>query len=497
MRKTFANALVRDKGNIGITPSVRDSMLVFYQRNMFIDSIPNNPVRSVIADSEDECIRLADEMDFDFVILTWEGNIFDIHRYHEKCINAVNNLDEKTNGNWLVMGQLIDQYENRVLYNDPKKDEWKNCFYLFPITAIVNLKKWRELGKPAWGGDDGIQNVVTVKPSETCIHDNYTPIEIYAGEGTLDTRVRKSWNFINASLSSGLTVYNIPVEVRNVQNYLYPEVNVERYNNFWTSLHTMPKLTDQYKKVLESVLHSKYPRRINDNTWQCFIKNTEDYTPRSDYHGSIDWTNIDTIILPSSGFKDFIVSMGKQGPRKQVDVIHFDIIRQCVDIRKEVIENWDGTRDNFGIVLGTIAARFKAQGKDCFHMHAMKELTEAYDAILPHFHSEEDLQQQWQVFKNFKHSYIEADMLEDPFGVLKLVTGKSVYICLSDIAGWRNNIIGYGYHTLRKNISNCIGNFKKRGLSGYVDYKDPGTDLQLWQEFNIAVDYLSKPLSSG
>ena len=109
MRKTFANALVRDKGNIGITPSVRDSMLVFYQRNMFIDSIPNNPVRSVIADSEDECIRLADEMDFDFVILTWEGNIFDIHRYHEKCINAVNNLDEKTNGNWLVMGQLIDR----------------------------------------------------------------------------------------------------------------------------------------------------------------------------------------------------------------------------------------------------------------------------------------------------------------------------------------------------------------------------------------------------
>jgi len=30
-----------------------------------------------------------------------------------------------------------------------------------------------------------------------------------------------------------------------------------------------------------------------------------------------------------------------------------------------------------------------------------------------------------------------------------------------------------------------------------VDYKDPGTDIQLWQEFNLAMDYLSKPLSSG
>jgi hypothetical protein len=491
MLKTFANALVKDKSNIGIDPVVRQSLMTFYQRNMYIDRIKNNPVRSIIEDNEDACIESASRENFDYVILTWEGNIFDIHNYHEKCIDAVNNLDEKTNGNWLVCGQIIDQYENRLLYNDPNKDQWQNSFWLFPITAIVNVKKWRELGKPAWGGENQMQELVKVQASKDCIHDNYTPLEITAGQGTSLTKTKKSWNIVNTALANNLTVYNLPVEVRNAQNYLYPEVDVKRYNQFWLSLYNMPKLTDQYKKVLNSIITSKYPRRINDSTWQFFIRNTEDYEPRYPELGSVDWTKVEALMMPSSGFKDFIVSMGSNAARKDFEFIHFDIIPQCVDIKRQIIELWDGKQSSFDAVMTAIGKKYKSNPLDAFHMHSMKSFDEAYLHILPHFNGPEDLEQQWLKFKSCNHKYIEADMLTDPYAAIKLISSKTIYLCLSDIAGWRNNIMTYGYKNLRNDILSCITAIKNKNIDGFVDYKDPGTDLQMWQSFTAAIEHLN------
>jgi hypothetical protein len=493
MRKTYVNSLVSDKGNLNLDPIVRKSLLTFYQRNLYIDSVKDNPVFSIIESTEDECLIKAAESNFDFLILTWEGNIFDIHRYHQECIVSIDAMDIETNGEWLVIGHLMDQEQNRVLHKDPNSSNWTNSFWLFPITAIVNVKKWVELGMPKWGQEDGMINVKKAIPSEECVHDNYTPLLLTVGDGESVTKVKKGWNIINASLQANLPVRNLPNNIRSTQNYLYPENDVSMFNNFWTSLYNMPKLNGQYKKVLDTLLISKYPRRIKDSTWQCFIKNTEDYTPREG-QGEIDWTNINTIMLPSSGFKDFIVSMGVKGPRKKLDVIHFDIISECVDIRKSIIQEWDGKRSTFELLLLSIGKRYRNDPLQTYHMHSMKNLEEAYDHMLAYFKDEQDLEEQWLNYKSFDHSYIEADMLSDPYNALKLIKNKNIYICLSDIAGWRNNIMGYGYRNLRNNIINCLLVMKNKNLDGVVDYKDPGTDLQLWQTFDDAVNYLEQPL---
>lgn len=492
MNKTFTNVLVFDKGHLEIDTTVRDSLKTFYQRNLYMDILPGNPILGMIENNEDDCIKVADNKNINFAILTWEGNIVDIHRYHHECIDFVRKLDEQTNGQWLVAGHIMDQYENRIMFNDPQAEQWRDSFWLYPITAIVNIKKWRELGCPAWGNESDKETISKIIPNEQCIHDKYTPLDIQAGTGFVETKVKKGWNIIDASIKAGMPVYNLSDGIRNAQTYLYPEVNIDRFNSFWQAIQLMPKLNDQYKKVLERILPSKYPRRINDQTWQCFIKNTEDYLPF--IPEQINWDVVDTVMLPSSGFKDFIVSMHKDGPRKDVHVIHFDIIRQCVDIRKQIIQQWDGSRNHLITVLNSISEEWKAKGKDVFHMNSMKELTDVYEAIIPFFKDEQDLQDCWQRFKNFKHDYIEADMLDDPYNALKLVTGKNVYICLSDIAGWRNNIIGYGYKNLRNNISTCVKALSKK-VDGFVDYKDPGTDLQMWQSFNDAIKFLETPIT--
>lgn len=491
MRKTYTNALVFDKNNIGVDNLVRDSLKTFYQRNLYIDSVSGNPMQSIIEDSEDACLHRASDLGFDYLILTWEGNIFDIHRYHQECINFTNQLGE----DWLVAGHIIDQYQNRLLHNDSKAIEWSDSFWLYPITAIVNIKKWQELGRPSWGSETSAQIIKGV-PSTDCVHDNYTPLTLSPSKEKVNAKVKKGWNIINASLDNGIKVLNLNNGIRNNQTYLYPENDVNRYNSFWLSLYMMPKLTDQYKKVLEKILPSKNPRRINDKTWQCFIRNTERYFPQeANYQVKLDWNSIDTIALPSSGFKDFIVSMSKHSARKTVDVIHFDIIKQCTEIRKKIIERWDGSRESFAKTLLSIGAEYNQNPTDTFHMHSMKDIAEAYDHMLPYFYSQEDLKECWQKFKLFNHSYVEADLLDDPLPAINLIKNKKLYICLSDIAGWRNNIISYGYQNLRNDILGCIEKLRNKGIDGFVDYKDPGTDLQMWQSFEDAVKFLKTPIT--
>lgn len=497
MHKTVGNALVKDKSRLGIDPIVRQSLMTFYKRNMYIDRIPDNIILSIMEDTEDACLQTADKHNFDYVILTWEGNIFDIHNYHEKCIQTIDDLNNKTQGDWLVCGQIIDQYQNRILYNDPNKDQWHNSFYLFPITAIVNLKTWRRIGKPTWGQENECHDLINILASQECIHDNYTPLWIKGDQGTRLTKTKKGFNIINESLKNNLPVYNLSADVRNVQNYLYPEVNIDRYNQFWLSLYNMPKLTDQYKKVLSSIITSKYPRRINDSTWQFFAKNTEDYEPKSQEQGSVDWNDVQTLMMPSSGFKDFIISMGKAAPRKDFEFVHYDIIPQCVDIKRQIIEQWDGNRTSLSTVMSTVGKKYKPNPMDAFHMHSMKSFDEVYDHILEYFVDEEDLRNQWIKFKNCQHKYIEADMLTDPNAAIKLITQKTIYLCLSDIAGWRNNIMTYGYRNLRDDIINCLQSLKNKSIGGFVDYKDPGTDLQLWQNFDSAIEHLKQDLNEN
>jgi hypothetical protein len=503
MSKKYINALVTDKSNIGMDPIVRESLLTFYRRNLWIDSVVNNPIRSVTLPTEDECISVAADgldIEFDYLILTWEGNFFDIYRYHHECIAAIDAIENDTNGNWLVAGHIMDQEQNRIFNHDPSSAEWKNSFWLFPITALINLKKWKELGRPLWGSEMGKEliELVTAVPSTDCVHDNYTPLSVTSGEGTKQTRVKKGWNFVNESLKANLPVLNLPKNVREFQNYLYPENNIKLFNDFWHSLYNMPKVTSQYRKVLESVITSKYERRIKDSTWQCFIRNTEDYYPVEHKHNSsnIDWTSIETIMLPCSGFKDFILAMGFKGAKKKLNIIHFDIIPQCVKIRQLLIEQWDGQRSTFSKTLLEIGKYFTVGPPgDVYHMNSMKTLEEAYDHMLQFFGSEDNLERCWKEFQACDHRYVAADMLSDPWMATKFVQGdKKIYVCLSDIAGWRNNLIAYGYRSLRDDIINCVKNLKAKGHDGLIDYKDPATDLQFWHTFDDAIAYLEKNL---
>jgi hypothetical protein len=494
----ISNALIYDKGNIGLDDDIRQSLKIFHQRNIFID-IVKLPSLVTIVETEDQAIKdTADNpSDYDYLILTWEGNIPNIYYYHEACIKHVLDLNAKTDGNWLVTGQIMDQYENRLMFEDPQADQWRGSFYLFPITAIVNLKQWRKLGRPSWG-QQSLQAVNHILPNRGTenIHDNYTPLIINPGTDIVTSPVKKGWNIIDASMKHNMPVYNLSNEIRQNQTYMYPENNPKMFNDFWRSLYTMPKLSDQYLKVLQTVMPSKTPIRIDNNTWGCFIRNTEEYIVERHKHIFDDhMPNVDTLMLPCSGFKDVIIASKKPVHITTIkQVVHFDIIKGCVDIRQRIIQEWDGTRHHFTVLLDSIKDLYqkKYNHPNCFHMSSMNTFDDAYLDILNNFDSEEHLRQSWVDFKQLNHKFIHADILAEPWLVTKQVKNSNVYLCLSDIAGWRSNVIGYGYKTLRAQLGAVVEHLKKNNCVGIVDYKDPATDLQELQEFDEFLTFLKQ-----
>ena len=129
-------------------------------------------------------------------------------------------------------------------------------------------------------------------------------------------------------------------------------------------------------------------------------------------------------------------------------------------------------------------------------MNSMETYDEAYQDILKYFSDEAQITERWKQFQTFDHQWIHADMLDrdGTISVKKLIKGKLIYLCLSDIASWRGNILSYGYKNLRKDIQSSISILLKNNIAGMIDYKDPGTDHQLLQNFDQAISYLNLPL---
>lgn len=498
--KKVAHALVYDKGNIGIDEKIRNSLKVFYKRNLHIDELKFNPESCIIEESVDECLVKGANLDFDFLIITWEGNVFNLYNFHYEVLRSIEKLENETNGNWVVVGHIMDQYRNRILYNPNEAEKYKGSFYLFPITALVNLKKWKEIGSPAWGDTVNKVSVIKAIPSKETIHDNYTPLRLKSSDEIVETSVRPGWNIINETLKKNIDIFNIDNDIRKTQNYLYPENNVDLYNNFWNHLHGLPKLSGAYEKVFSLVISCKSRSRIKDQEWAYFLRNTEAHFPYLKSN-NFDTSDYDFFVLPCSGFKDFIISSVFLPGHDNSKFVHYDILEDCVLIKRKIVEQWDGTRRGLSILLRQIEDDYNTKGKyGCFHMNFMKNLDEVYDQILPYYSSEESLEYHWRDFQHKDHFYINADILSDRdkiFEISKILKNAKTYFSMSDVAGWRMNLLGYSIQGLRDSMKFAVWAILKNREKSIIDYKDPATDLHYLHTYQDAMNNLNSNYEVG
>lgn len=459
--ETVTNAIVMDKGNLGINENIRTSTGIFYKRNQIIDIFKNQLKTSIIEPTENDALRIAgDRYKFHYAILTWEGNFVSSPHYHEACLEHINFLNKQTNERWLISAELF--------YDSEKK---RSC--IGHSTAIVNLKTWRQMDRPPWGKEE-------IAQVEEIIYTDI-PRSIKSTTKRHISKVKKGWFIVNEALKAGLEVHDLSPEIYSAQTYLYPERDPLIYNKFWEGIFNLPKITGPYERVFEKIISSKFSIRIDAETWGYFVKNTENYFP-SYKEEPMPWSDIHCLILPSSGFKDFVVAMSsKQNQaRHHIQVIHYDILTECVSIKKEINERWDGTRNGLVNLLVEINQKYSDTGRksNVFHMNGVDDYNEVYDDILEQFTSEDDLTAAWKEFQTYDHDYITVDMFEQESlnKIGKMIKGENIYLCLSDIAGWRNNMVCHGYKNLRRNVFDIVKSFNDQNFEGMVDYKDPGSD---------------------
>ena len=212
--------------------NVYTSWMLYYLRGHFvrhhIADISDNEL-FLFNDNIDELLADADKKDLDYLILTWFGVYSsDFWNWHDECLNYIQRLDHEQ-PDWLIACQIIDKEKQK------KKQEFENVFYAYPICAIINMNTWRELGKPAWGEAGEIKKIIKPRPSEECVHDDYTPWLLHPSSESATVTTEEGWNFINASLEEGYMIQNLPIEIRKPLHHSYPE------NDPWFWNQTMTK----------------------------------------------------------------------------------------------------------------------------------------------------------------------------------------------------------------------------------------------------------------
>ena len=506
LQGNLVNGFILDKGHLGIDQNVRDSMQIYYRRTPGGDKIS--------APTVDEALQKADTGGYNYIILTWEGNVPKLAMYHPACVDHIEWLERKYGNDWLISGHIIDQYQNRIFMEDIAAEQWKDSFFLFPITAIVNINKWKELGRPEWGEGGSAQSVVGI-PSEEQVHDNYTPLSLMPpGNKTMKkVRHKPGWNLINQSLLNNMPVHNMTEDIRVGQIYMYPEDDTEKYNNFWRAVHLLPSLTGMYDRAWETISLAHSPTRSAKNSARFFLINTEDYSPvpsimtplqlaNSLTAEEIDYSSFKLFIGPAAGWKGFILDATKMHNVKTH--LHFDIYRECVEIRQKFIARWDGRRSTHNSVLTAIGTEIypdDSTGHQAYHMNENENFDFSYNHILKHIYPDLDpasapddiLCKAWAKYRNKSHKFVTGDILSNPKDILwdtRYHGLERTYLWLSDIASWRINVLAFGMRTLRSQLTNVIKFLLNKSLTGVVDFRDTVSDAQLFKDFEDAVRFL-------
>ena len=473
-----------------ISKNVYNSWMLYYARGHYVRShiAEISASERFLIDSQIDII-LNNANHLDYVIVTWFGTYMDdMWNWHDDCIEYIEQLNKNK---WLFSCQIIDKEKQK------KNINFANQFYPYPICTFINLKTWREIGKPKWGDWNKDKEVKIIKPipSKECIHDDYTPLQIESSNELVTIKNQEhGWNFINESLKNNLVIKNIPVKLRKGLLHTYPENYPEGWNNIMEKFMNVPMIDnwdeiDDFKnnlknnfnihddKITQLLTHLSDVKSITHGNrfgkGIFFIYNTEEIIPSQEVYNEC-WPNIDTIIGPCSMFKAFILGSYKSGYIK--NYIHYDIYQRNVDYKKFITENWNGTYNNLHDVL-------KKLDVDSYHYWTTeKNILDKVWTLLEKYLGQENITQSWIEYKNAStHSYILSNALHDDKKIiqqLQKISPKGIYTGLGDIPGFKQNILTYGIDNINKLVIQHIENLESLCDNVFVDIKLPKNDEQ-------------------
>ena len=477
MLKIAHSFILKPEIKNNISKQILDSWMLLYNRASYIrNSSVHAHDRMWHASNVDDVLTHYKNQDVDYLILNWFGVYCkDFGYWHNDCIKYIKELDSK---DWIFAGQLISKEHQK------KNNDYNGHFYPYPITAIINLKTWRDIGCPNWD-NPSVKLFHVPKMSKKFIHGDYTPLELTPTSKHISLRNTESGNsFISKILDSGISVYNIPMEIRGAIIHTYPENDPSSWNNTMKAYMDIPVLLDgQMREFIKHVIHYKNLKHGPEDEGVFFLYCTENIFPNKLKNDAPinALQNVDTIIGPCSMFKAFILGSHTTTVK---NYIHFDIFEKNVSWKRIITESWNGQYDNLVEVLNKLPNCDKSNFWNRSEGDIIKK---QYDELLEYFETPQELEIAWQKYQKQNHKYIKANLLfsdKKIIDAIKQVNSKVVYAAIGDIPGYRINGLNYGIHNITNYTINHLQKIKDNVKELFIDIKIPINDNQIFGDFS-------------
>ena len=157
----------------------------------------------IFAKTIDEALNQTNEHFYDYAMISYIGSFY--HSEHDENIHML--FDKFCSSGKPCRGHLLFH---------PNKSYGR----LHPQTIFLNLKHWKEIGKPSFGKYTG--NVINYNRSKSNVHDDYTPHWIKPGKGFKTVINSEQAQYISKVLEDGKKILNFDRE-RSVKFFCYPE----------------------------------------------------------------------------------------------------------------------------------------------------------------------------------------------------------------------------------------------------------------------------------
>lgn len=474
----IAHSIILDpeiKSNI--SKETLDSWMILYNRGTYVrtSNVYSYLDNMWYARNVDELLEHYKKQNLDYLVINWFGVYCqDFWNWHNECIKHITSLNTKR---WVLAGQVIDKEKQK------KDSKYKGQFYPYPISAIINLKEWRAIGCPKWHDEDmGLfQNVI---PDEECVHDDYTPLKLSAGNGqTAIDNVEPGNCFISKILESGREVYNIPIEMRKTIIHTYPENDPKNWDKTMQAYMKLPVLLDQkHFEFMKHALQYRNLRHAPDHSKGVFfLYNTEEVFPKTYKDNCVSALGeVDTILTPCSMFKAFI--LGSFAPNIN-NYVHFDIYDRNVLWKQTITETWNGTYDNLVEVLSNLP-----DNEEFGFWNRVEDnvIEKQYKKLLEYFGTAAELKKEWEIYQSKNHAYVKANMLFQDKAIINAVKSfeaKVIYTAIGDIPGYMINGLNYGIHNITVRTIQHLDRLKSYATEVYVDVKIPVSDYQIFDDY--------------
>jgi len=285
-----------------------------------------------------------------------------------------------------------------ILHDDPKRDS--KFYSLHYQCFMLNLKEWKECGKPKFGGHENKSTVlpVVIRTDEN-IHDDYTPLEIFSlGETKdYDGPLIEGWNIVSEFLKKGKQIGNFPQEIRKFKQHLYPENG-----------DGLEKVLAGEEVELTDINHKNYVETTSFENFKggVYVYNTDNMDV--DYQAYTKNDILNTVYAVASGWKPLRL-LEAASWNENTRMVYLDYSVSALNYRKWLVDNWDGV--DYNAIIKYYKEHIDQEFQPLFY--AYQDYSPEWDKHLEIFGGLENWLDIWTRYRQLEHKYLLVDLFGD------------------------------------------------------------------------------------